>query len=201
MATRRSLVDRLGRWSDQRNWQEFFDTYWKLIYSVARKSGLDHAEAQDVVQETVLSVAKRAGKFRYDPAAGSFKAWLLQLTRWRIVDVVRKRQPAEVLATSAPNDSRRTAVVERAADPAANDFDAMWDAEWRENLMSAALARVKRQVEPKQYQIFDCYVRKQWAPAKVAKEFGVTTARVYLTKHRVTALLKAQLKQLEAHGG
>ena len=32
-ATRRSLVDRLVNWDDQKRWQEFFDTYWKLIYA------------------------------------------------------------------------------------------------------------------------------------------------------------------------
>ena len=73
-ATRLSLIERLGDWRDQRHWQEFFDTYWRLIYSVARKSGLSDDEAQDVVQETVLTVAKNIGK--YERGAGSFKSWL-----------------------------------------------------------------------------------------------------------------------------
>ena len=68
IATRRSLVDRLANWDDQRHWQEFFDTYWKLIYSTARKSGLTDEEAQDVVQETIITVAKKIDKLRYDPA-------------------------------------------------------------------------------------------------------------------------------------
>ena len=62
VATRRSLVNRLANWDDQRRWQEFFDTYWKLIYSAARKSGLTDAEAQEVVQETVITVAKKIDK-------------------------------------------------------------------------------------------------------------------------------------------
>src|ERR1700751_1573386 len=95
IATRRSLVDRLANWGDQRRWQEFFDTYWKLIYSTARKSGLTDQEAQEVVQETIITVAKKIDKLRYDPAIGSFKGWLLQITRWRIVDQFRKREPGE----------------------------------------------------------------------------------------------------------
>jgi hypothetical protein len=58
LATRRSLVERLADWGDQLRWQEFFDTYWKLIYSAARQSGLTNAEAQEVVQVTVITVAK-----------------------------------------------------------------------------------------------------------------------------------------------
>src|SRR5437764_5754537 len=53
LATRRSLVERLPDLADRAKWQEFFDTYWRLIYGVARKAGLNDAEAQDVVQETI----------------------------------------------------------------------------------------------------------------------------------------------------
>src|SRR5438552_9093962 len=90
--TRATLIDRLKNWQDQSSWQEFFDTYWKLIYGVARQAGLTDAEAQDVVQDTMLSVARHMPGFKYDPAIGSFKGWLLNMTRWRIIDQVRKRR-------------------------------------------------------------------------------------------------------------
>src|SRR5258707_15062717 len=111
LATRRSLVDRLANWDDRKHWQEFFDAYWKLIYSAARKSGLTDAEAQEVVQETVITVAKKIGKLRYDPAAGSFKGWLLHITRWRIADQFRKRQPGQS-QRAVSSDNRSTATIE-----------------------------------------------------------------------------------------
>src|SRR6476659_3954586 len=106
LATRRSLVDRLGNWEDQSRWQEFFEIYWKLIYSVARKSGLNDAEAQDVVQETIITVAKKIAKLRYDPAIGSFKGWLLNITRWRIADQFRKRVPSQNQMGYSTDDRR-----------------------------------------------------------------------------------------------
>jgi len=42
-ATRRSLLTRLRDAGDQTGWQEFFETYWQLLYRVARKSGLTEA--------------------------------------------------------------------------------------------------------------------------------------------------------------
>src|SRR5687767_808563 len=66
--TRRRLLTRLKHWDDQESWKEFFDTYGKLIYRVATQSGLNATEAQDVVQETIISVAKRMSGFKYDPA-------------------------------------------------------------------------------------------------------------------------------------
>src|SRR5262249_49944715 len=92
-STRWSLISRLKDWNDQGSWQAFFNTYWKLIYSMAIKAGLSDAEAQEVVQETVITVAKKMAGFKTDPALGSFKSWLLHITHWRIVDQLRKRQP------------------------------------------------------------------------------------------------------------
>lgn len=197
MATRRSLVERLPDWRNQKDWYEFFETYWKLIYSVATKAGLTDAEAQDVVQETIITVAKRVEGLKYDPAQGSFKGWLLHITRWRIADQFRKREPA-VAARTKRGDTRRTATIERAPDSAGIDLESAWDAEWRENLIAAAVARIKRKVDARQYQIFDCYVMKEWPAQKVAKELGVNIAQVYLAKHRISALMKKELKSLEA---
>ena len=56
--TRKSLIARLENWEDQRTWDEFYRTYWRLIYSVALKAGLREDEAWDVVQETILSMAR-----------------------------------------------------------------------------------------------------------------------------------------------
>src|SRR4030095_11954380 len=56
--TRRRLLSRLRDWDDQESWQDFFNTYWRLIYEVALKAKLSETEAQEVVQETVISVAK-----------------------------------------------------------------------------------------------------------------------------------------------
>ena len=196
IATRRSLVDRLANWDDQRRWQEFFDTYWKLIYSAARKSGLADAEAQEVVQETVITVAKNIDRLKYDPAVGSFKGWLLQITRWRIADQFRKREP-EGAKRPHLQDDRFTATIERVPDSRIVDLDAVWETEWKDNLLEAAIARVKRKIDPKQFQIFDCYVRKEWPAQKVAARLGVNVGQVYLLRHRVGALLKKEIRALE----
>ena len=196
LATRRSLVERLADWGDQPRWQEFFDTYSNLIYSAARQAGLTDTEAQEVVQETVITVAKSIDKLKYDPAIGSFKGWLLQITRWRIADQFRKRQPGSVKRSPSPDD-RATATIERIPDSHVVELDAVWEAEWKENLFEAAIARVKTQIEPKQFQIFDCYVRKEWTAQKVAERLRVNVGQVYLARHRVGALLKKEIRALE----
>ncbi len=107
--TRRSLVSRLRKWDDQESWQEFFSTYWKLIYSVAIKAGCTDEEAEDVVQETVLSVAKKMDTFRYNPEVCSFRGWLMHVTRLRITDQLRKRRPGVSTTPRRNSDTSRTA--------------------------------------------------------------------------------------------
>jgi RNA polymerase sigma-70 factor (ECF subfamily) len=193
-ATRLSLIERLADWGDQARWQEFFDTYWRLIYNVARKSGLTDCEAQEVVQETVITVAKNIGK--YDRGAGSFKGWLLNTTRWRIADQFRKREPAERHGRPRNEDGGDTPTVERVAGEDGREIDAAWDREWERNLFQAALERVKKRVNARQFQIFECCVVKHWSASQVADTLRVNLAQVYLAKHRVTALMKKEVAAL-----
>lgn len=192
--TRRSLLSRLKNRDDQESWHDFFNTYWKLIYGVAIKAGLTDTEAQEVVQETVILVAKKMPEFKYDPAVGSFKSWLLHTTRWRIADQFRKRRRAR---GRAPAQTARTATIERVADPAGFALDTVWDEEWEKNLMDVALETIKRQVSPRQYQIFDLYVLKQWPVQKVARLLAINAGQVYLAKNRIGGLVKKEIENLE----
>src|SRR6185369_9433656 len=133
--TRQSLLNRLKDWGDQSSWQDFFDTYWRLIYNVATKAGLTDTEAQEVVQETVIAVAKKIPEFETDPAHGSFSAWLMQLTRWRIADQFRKRakvgEPRHAaMAGKMPalrsDETNMTSTTDRIADPAGDALEKLW---------------------------------------------------------------------------
>src|SRR5437879_11694996 len=161
IATRTTLLLRLKDWQDHESWQDFFDTYWKLIYGVARHSGLNDVEAQDVVQETFVSVAKHMPTFKYDRSIGSFKAWLLTMTRWRILDQLRKRAPQG--AHHRPERARLTGTgtAERIVDPASLDLNKVWELEWENTLLEAAVEKVKHHVDPQKYQIVDLYVNKE----------------------------------------
>src|SRR6266702_1509148 len=140
--TRASLLERLKDLGDQASWNDFYQTYRELIYSVARRAGLNETEADEVVQETVISVARKMPGFRYDPAADSFKGWLLTVTRWRILDQLAKRKSNDPnrAGTPAPanqEEGSRTATVERIPDPAGFDLKAIWDQEWQKHLLDA----------------------------------------------------------------
>ena len=195
--TRKSLLTRLKNWDDQEGWKEFFDTYWRLIYSVASKSGFHDVEAQDIVQETVISVAKKMRHFKYDPAIGSFKAWLLVITRSRIIDHFRRKRLPIAEPQTPTGTTTGTGLLERIPDPAGPGLDALWEAEWKQNLLQLALQKVKAQVTAKQFQIFELYVLQEASIDKITNALGVSSGQVYIAKHRVSRLLKSELKKVE----
>src|SRR5213079_3139615 len=59
LRTRESLLSRLREWDNAAEWRVFFDTYWRLIFNFGRKSGLSEPDAQDLVQDVMVSMAKK----------------------------------------------------------------------------------------------------------------------------------------------
>lgn len=199
--TRKSLLGRLKDWEDNESWRDFFRTYWKLIYGFAIHRGLSHEEAQEVVQETVVAVAKSIGKFQYDPKVCAFKTWLLGVTRSKIANQFNRRPRQSAVATNpTPEDSNATPLVDRQPDAQSGQLERAWDEEWQKNLMEAAIQRVKRRVSIEQFQMFDLFALKQWPARDVAKTLGVTIAHVYVAKHRIAKLVRKEIEALEAKG-
>lgn len=202
LPTRASLLNRLKDMDDRTGWQEFFDAYSGLIYQVARRAGLTDDEAQEVVQETVLGVARKMGEFRVDPARGSFKAWLLRQACWRIGDQFRQRRRigrAPDLRGGGMGESTDDATdpVQRIPVPGASELEEAWEAEWRRALAARALERVKQQVSGRQFQMYDLHVLQALPVRETARALGVSVASVYMAKYRVGKCLRRELGRLE----
>src|SRR5262249_26456050 len=155
--------------------------YWKLIYRAAMRANLKDEEAQEVVQETVINVSKKIKDFKYQPENGSFKAWLLQQTRWRIKDQFRKRQRRLVLISDQQADRLHAADQDFASEPGETVEDlenciseTSWDEGWESTLLDAALERVKRRVDARQYQVFHQLMLKGRKPSEVARALKIT---------------------------
>ncbi len=196
--TRQSLLERLRNLDDHASWQVFFDTYWKLIYCAAVKFGLSDADAEEVVQETIIGVARKMETFRYEPQTCSFKGWLMHVTQRRIIDRLRKRQTQPQSFTPLHSDTTTGGTALEIPDAAAEKaFEGMWDEEWERNLVDAAMERVKRRVKPEHYQIFYLHGVKNMAARDIGKLLGVSAAKVYVVQHRVAHQVKREVRMLE----
>jgi len=154
-------LTRLKDQGDQEGWPRFFDPYGGIIHTVALKADLSASDADEVLQETLVSVAQQMPNFRYDPARGSFKGWLFQITRRRMADQFRRwaRQRRGLEDASADLD--------QVPDPARDPLGAIWDEEWRPNQLKHAIEGVKEKVSPAQWQLFDLFVLQECPTERV----------------------------------
>tara|TARA_Y100000589_G_scaffold320188_1_gene349798 strand:- start:1409 stop:2050 length:642 start_codon:yes stop_codon:yes gene_type:complete len=183
--TRRTFLERLRRTrTDEAGWYDFFDTYSRLIYSVARKSGLGHSDAEDMVQSTTLKVAQYIQRFEINPGRGKFRNWVCMITKQQIANHYRKLHRQPPLAEWEPGEEEVASEIE---DPV-NQWDDLWENEYVHHVNDLALAEVKKKVSPKQYQIFHLYCIKEQDVERIATLLGVSPNEVYLAKNRVQPL-------------
>ena len=194
LETRSSLINRLKATINGESWEVFFNTYWELIYSVARRKGLSEADSQDIVQETILKVHKSLDRFQYNRERGSFKGWLRTITRSRLVEHYKKqqRQPP----TQQPREDEDDPLV-NLADPQGPELDRIWSEEWSRSLIQRSLTFLKQQVSLKQYQIFKCHCIDEWTVKEVCDALSVNAAQVYMAKQRVGKIFAAKLERLK----
>lgn len=198
--TRRSLLTRLKNWDDHAGWKEFMDRYGRFIFSRALNAGLSREESEDVVQDTLVSVAKKIPDFRYLGEKGSFKAWLIMIVKSRIIDVLRKkarRLPDSRALPMAGLDGTGTDAGERIAQNEDElSHENLWQQEWEQHLLERASARVRDRVSPKHFLAFRMCTQQGKSPAEVARSLGLSLPTVYLIRHRVGRQVAAEIKLL-----
>ena len=199
--TRPSLLLRVRDWQDKVSWNEFHAIYRQLIYGLGRRSGLSHADAEDVTQDVFQRLAETIHQFEANPARGSFRSWLMTLTRWRIANRrTRQRSPGDASAdqipwTDAASDTRSPQnPIDRL--PAPSEFEPGWQEEWETHVLDMACARLARRVKEKHYRVFELYSRRGRPVLEVSRTLGVNPASVYLIGSRLTRQVKAEVTAL-----
>jgi DNA-directed RNA polymerase specialized sigma24 family protein len=89
--TSASLLINLREWDDQRSWEEFYGVYRELVYGFACRSGLSPTEAKEATDEVFIRVAIAMQEFDRNPGKGSFRGWLMNVTRNQVVEKMKNR--------------------------------------------------------------------------------------------------------------
>jgi RNA polymerase sigma-70 factor (ECF subfamily) len=189
--TRPSLLVRIRDARDERAWEQFVDLYAPLVYGFARKHGLQDADAADLTQDVLRTVAGTAGRLEYDPQRGSFRGWLFTVVRNRLRDF----RAAAARRCQASGDPAAQAVLE--AQPVPDADEATWQREYEWQLLHAAAEQIRDSFQPTTWQAFWQTAVEGQSPKAVAQGLGLTVAAVYLAKSRIMARLRAQVRQLE----
>jgi len=189
--TRASLLVRLRDPRDQAAWREFVDLYAPLVYSYARKQGLQDADAADLGQEVLRVVAGAVGRLEYDPQRGSFRNWLFTVVRsklssWRRA---RRNRPPGSNNTSSPQ------LLEQY--PAPQGMEAEWETEWERSLFAWACDQVRPHVTDVTWQAFWKTAIEGQPSKQVAADLELTVATVYVARDRILTRLKELVQSVQ----
>ena len=164
----------------ERAWFEFQANYAGLIRGFAVKIGVQPDDLDDVLQEVLLNVFKHIADFQHQRGKCSFRTWLLNAVKWRVLD--RQRRTARPTVDS----SLIAAAVESA-----------WDDEWKAYILRLAIRQLRASLPPMQFQVFEMVELNLLGKGEVAGRLGVSVAQIYLINHRVRKKLKQICRQLE----
>jgi RNA polymerase sigma-70 factor (ECF subfamily) len=110
-----------------------YGRYAPLVFSLATQS-VGRTVAEEIVQEVFLAVWRKADTF--DPARGTFRAWLLQSAHYRILNELRRRERRPRLAPD-PDGLQLAALPDLEPEPP----EAVWS-EYRRDAVRAAMAKL-----------------------------------------------------------
>jgi RNA polymerase sigma factor (sigma-70 family) len=188
-ATRRSLIVKLRDPSDTAAWHEFVANYGPLVYGLARRKGLQDADANDLCQEVFRAVAGAVD--RWDPARGSFRGWLSRIARNLLINfLMRQRHQPRGSGTTSVQDLLE---AQPAADPSAT---ALFEAEYEKHLFLWAAAEVRGEFVTTTWQAFWQTGVEGRSPQEVAAELNLSVGAVYVARSRVLARLRRRIEQL-----
>jgi len=173
-------------------WNQFYDTYASMIVNFACKRGCSSTQAEDVLQETVLSVMKVLPKFDLHNKKGKFRSLLFKITESKIIDAYRR--------------NRRNIIVE---DPAIiakhqgvenyenENHRQVWDKTWENFLLSESIKIVISKVQSLTYRCFELTFIKGKKVKDVAVELEISPNLVAQHKHKVYNLIIKEAEKLK----
>jgi len=189
--TSTSLLEGLMDPHNDRVWTEFFERYGPIVRGFARKLGLREHEADDAVQETMVTFVTKYREGAYDRQKGRLRSWLCGLASHKIRHILDRRRCRE---GRTAGQADRTSVLESI--PEEDRATEMWEAEWRQAVIRYCLDLIRNESDPTRLRAFELYTLQGWSAEDVAAELGITRNMVYLSKSRVLARVAELRKRI-----
>jgi RNA polymerase sigma-70 factor (ECF subfamily) len=190
--TRASLIARIADARDFAAWEQFTRIYQPLVYRLARKRGLQHADAEELVQEAMLAVSRAVDAWVPDPRRGRFRDWLRKISRNLAINFLTRRKH-QVWGTG---DSAAQRLLEAQCD-GGDDLARTFNIEYRREVFSAAAERVQRSVNARTWKAFWLTTLDDIPAGEAARQLGMSIGGVYIARSRVMARLREEVRRCE----
>lgn len=189
LKTRNSLILRLRNTDDAAAWQEFLEIYHPLIFRLARKCGLQEADALDTTQEVLTRIAKAVNRWEPGEEKGSFRGWLGRITRNLVIDFMRSKKRIPLTG----NESSIGRMIE--SNPVIDETDQVYQLEQQKQIFLWAAESIENTFQPKSWKAFWMTTVEQKTIDDVSKELNMTRGAIYVARSRVMAKLKKQVQR------
>lgn len=184
--THATLLARVAAGTDAAAWQEFCNRYATLIQGFAQRQGLQEADCDEVVQESLLALAKAMPNFEYDRSKGKFRSYLKTIVLHEIFRRSRQKH-GEVLLGEVDDE-----VAQAAAD---SEIERVWEAQWRQYHIRQAMSVIEMEYNEKDRAAFEAYAVAGREAAEVAAELALSVDQVYQAKSRIMKRLSQIIQQ------
>jgi RNA polymerase sigma factor (sigma-70 family) len=191
--TRYSLIMRLPDRQDVQAWDEFVSIYEPLIYRLARSKGLQHADAQEVVQEVLIAISKTVEHWQPDARLGRFRDWLFRISRNFVINYLTRRKYRGI----GTGDSRIADLLAEQIVP--DEESSHWfSMEERREVLQYCARLLQESCDGKQWRAFWLSTVQQLPVSEVAQTLQMSTGAVYIARSRMMNRLRLEVKRVLA---
>lgn len=187
-----SLIDRVKDMSDGASWLEFTGIYQPVVYRLARRRGMQDADAQDVSQQVFASISRSLAGWNAAKDQPPFRAWLSTIVRNAVTTALTRRRPDQGTGSSSVAD---------ALDKLPNAEQTVTEliTEARREIVRWAADQIRPEFTELTWDIFWKTAMQELSVADVSKITGRSIGAIYVARHRVLARLKEKISEVSNH--
>ncbi len=189
--TNETLIARVKDLSDGASWSEFVAIYQPVILRMAKRRGMQEADALDAIQLVFVSVAKSIEGWSPISNGPPFRAWLATIARNAITNALARR-PVDVALGGTSVVGRLNSVPEHVA---ATATESEIRREARQQAVLWAAEQIRHEFSDDVWQCFWKTAIQGQPVAHVAKSHNRSTGSIYVARYRVVARLKEKVQE------
>jgi RNA polymerase sigma factor (sigma-70 family) len=189
--TRDSLLVQVRSPANREAWDQFVLVYRPVIYRLARRRGLQDADAQDLAQQVLMAVASAIGSYEKSDASVRFRHWLRRVARNAIVNAL-SRQPHD---RAVGGSTVQELLLEAPGDDHESDAQIEW--EYRRELYLRAARIVRGDIEADTWRAFELTVIEGRSIDDAAVLLKKPVGTIYAARSRIMRRLREAVRALE----
>lgn len=189
--TRDSLLVRVKNPADSAAWEQFAQIYRPVVYRLARGRGLQDADAQDLAQKVLISVAAAIPNWKRTSPNARFHHWLRRVAKNEVLKTL-SRKPKD----QASGGTTATKLL-RGQINASCDIEDLIDLEYRRQLIRRAAEIVRERADETTWSAFSLTMVDGHSISEAAQRLGRNEGMVYAARSRVVRRMRDEIRKME----